>query len=102
MDVSNPVQRFRVVAIIEATSWIVLWITMVWRRGFDGPDLSATLGPIHGILFLAYLVAALQVRTAQHWNGIRTAMVIFAAVIPIAGYFIAARLSDQPSAAGSD
>jgi integral membrane protein len=94
MDVNNVLIRFRVIAIVEATSLLVLWITLIWRRGFDGPDLSGLLGPIHGIIFLAYLVAALRVRSAHGWNAMRTAVVIAAAVVPVAGYLLAARLAD--------
>lgn len=91
---NTELRRLRIVAVIEATTLAVLVLAAVGRRFLDGPDISATLGPIHGLAFAAYFVSALRTQSEQGWRAVRTGAVILAAVIPIGGYLVAARLAD--------
>ena len=50
------IKNFRIVALVEATSFLILLVATAIKYGADGPDLAPILGPIHGVLFLAYLV----------------------------------------------
>jgi len=53
----------------------------------------ARLGPIHGVLFLAYVGLALEVRRRLQWDG-RTLLVVLAEAIVPGGGFVAARRRD--------
>lgn len=83
------------VAIAEALSFVALLAAMVFKYGFDEPGGVETLGPIHGVLFLAYVALALVVRQQRGWNLTRTAVVLAAAVLPVAGFFVGRRLLDE-------
>ena len=51
------------------------------------------LGPIHGVLFLAYVGLALEVRRRLGWDARTTLTVLAEAVVP-AGGSLAARRTD--------
>ena len=61
-------QNFRYVAIAEASSWLLLIIATIVKYGADGPDLAPILGPIHGLLFVAYILMAFTLRTEAGWD----------------------------------
>lgn len=91
----TELRRLRIVAVVEATTLVVLVLTALWRRFLDGPDLSSILGPIHGVAFAAYFVSALRTQDEQGWRVVRTAAIVLAAIVPVGGYLVAARLTDR-------
>jgi integral membrane protein len=86
------IQNFRYVALVEATSWLILLAATIWKYAADGPDLAPILGPIHGVLFLAYVFMALSLRDDAGWDGATTLGVLAAAVIPGGGYVVERRM----------
>ena len=85
-------QNFRYVAIAEASSWLLLIIATAIKYGADGPDLAPILGPIHGLLFVAYVLMALTLRTDAGWDNRTTLIVLACSIIPFGGYFVERRL----------
>lgn len=58
------------------------------KRTADAPLGVEILGPIHGILFIGYVMVALNLRATAGWDrGVR-GVVLAAAVIPFGGYFV--------------
>jgi integral membrane protein len=82
------IKNFRYVALAEATSFLILLLATGLKYGADGPDLAPILGPIHGILFLAYVFMALSLREDAGWDGTTTAGVLVGAVLPFGGYVV--------------
>ncbi|MEM9036783.1 MAG: DUF3817 domain-containing protein [Actinomycetota bacterium] len=82
----------RPIAVVEAVSYLVLLAAVVWFRVLDGPDLVAIAGPVHGVIFLVYAVAVLQAKEDLVWDWGRTLIVMFAAVIPLGGFWVAERV----------
>ena len=78
----------RYVALAEATSFLLLLVaTMVKRTG--GSELGVhILGPIHGALFIAYVIVALNLRAELSWSGKTTFWVLVGAVVPFGGYVV--------------
>ena len=93
--------KFRLVALAEALSYLALLAATVVKRGFDGPDLVSVLGPIHGILFLAYVLLALLVREEQEWTPWQTIVVIVAAAIPFGAFVVNSRMVRDPAPAAT-
>ena len=94
------VRAFRAIAIAEALSWLALIVATVVKYSADAPLGVKVLGPIHGVLFIGYVLLALQVRAQLHWNG-RTFLVVLADAIIPGGGFIVARREDLAPAAPS-
>ncbi len=93
--------KFRLVALAEALSYLALLAATVVKRGFDGPDLVSVLGPIHGILFLAYVLLALLVREEQGWTPWQTIVVIVASAIPFGAFVVNSRMVSDPAPAAT-
>jgi integral membrane protein len=73
---------FRVVAIAEACSWIGLLIGMAFKYLVVFDDVGVRVfGPIHGALFVAYVVVALVTARVFRWS-IGTTLLALAASIP--------------------
>lgn len=86
------VRPFKVVAVAEAVSYLVLLGASVAKHVFDMPGAVPVLGPIHGVIFLAYLYLALMVREHLGWRLMTTLMVIVAAVVPLGGLYVERRM----------
>jgi integral membrane protein len=76
---------FRVVAIAEACSWIGLLIGMAFKYLVVFDDLGVRVfGPIHGALFVAYVVVALVTARAFRWRPTTTVLALLASIPPAA------------------
>jgi integral membrane protein len=89
-------KTFRVVALTEATSFLLLLIASVLKRTTD-TDLVPILGPIHGALFVGYILIALNLRDEQGWTVKETALILLGAVVPFGGYVVDRRLAARAS-----
>jgi integral membrane protein len=86
---SAPVERvFRVVAILEATSFLLLLAATYVKYGHEEPVGVQILGPLHGALFLAYVALALSLASREGWSFRTTALVLAGGVVPAGGYAV--------------
>ncbi len=81
-------RTFRYVALAEATSFLALLIAAVVKRTDGGEMGVQILGPIHGLLFIAYVWIALAIRTDAGWDGKTTFWILVGAVLPFGGYVV--------------
>ena len=88
--------KFRIVAMIEAVTYLILLAFVVVKSGFDGPDLVKVMGPIHGIAFLVYFVLTLAVREEQRWTVGQTILVLVASALPFGAIVVNQRMVHEP------
>ncbi len=92
---------FRLVAYIEAATFLVLLAAVFVKRVLDGPEsLVSAFGPIHGVAFLVYLYLVLRIREGQGWGLGRTILVILASAVPFGGFWAGRHLT-EPQLSGS-
>lgn len=79
------IRVFRVLAIAEAVSWAALltgmflkWITKTTELGVQ------VAGPVHGVLFIGYCLAAVAVWRLKRWPFLVALAAGFSAVLPFA------------------
>jgi integral membrane protein len=73
---------FRALAIAEACSWAGLLVGMLFKYVVVHDEIGVQVfGPIHGALFVAYVVAAVAVARPLGWDR-RTLLLALAASIP--------------------
>lgn len=89
-------RNFKVIALVEATSFLLLLVASYIKRAHDAPLGVEILGPIHGLLFIAYVVIALNIRDEQRWSGKTTGWILLGAVIPFGGYAVDRWLEKNP------
>ena len=93
------VSKFKLVAVVEAVTYLALLAAVVLYRVFDGPRFIGFLGPVHGVAFLVYFVLAIQIRESQGWNLGRLILVILASALPLGGFVVERNLVDDTDAA---
>jgi len=83
----NPrtvVPAFRIVAIAEACSWIGLLIGMFVKYVPETSEIGVKIfGPIHGGIFVTYLVITLLAARTLRWSAGTTLLALAASVPPL-------------------
>jgi len=79
---STRARLFRVAAIAEACSWAGLLVGMFVKYVVVYDDIGVQIfGPVHGALFVAYVVIAVLVARPLDW-GLGTVLLALAASVP--------------------
>jgi integral membrane protein len=101
------VTAFRVVAFAEAASWLGLLIGMFFKYVVDAGERGVQVfGPVHGTVFLAYVVVTLVTWRAQRWSLPVVALALAASVPPFCTVLVeewarrSGRLGTTPSREG--
>lgn len=80
---SSTVRWFRIAAIAEAVSWTGLLIGMVFKYLVVGNEIGVQIfGPVHGALFIAYVVLAVGVWRVRSWSSAVGVLAILAGIPP--------------------
>lgn len=81
-------QALRIVALIEAVSWLLLIAATVVKYAAERPLAVQILGPVHGGLFIAYLVLVVPVWARRRWSVPTVALVVLESVLPGGGLLV--------------
>ncbi len=81
-------KTFRIVALTEATSFLILLVASVLKRTADFEVGVTVMGPVHGALFLAYVALAILLRPEQGWDTKTFVLILLGAVVPFGGYVV--------------
>ena len=80
---STPIGRFRLLALAEAVSWAGLLIGMFFKYVVVRNEIGVQVfGPIHGAIFVGYVVTSLMVRASQSWDNRTTFLALLAGIPP--------------------
>jgi integral membrane protein len=93
---STGALAFRVVAIAEACSWAGLLAGMFFKYVVVFDDIGVNVfGPIHGALFIAYVVVTLVVARTLRWRLPVTLIALAASIPPLATLWFERRAHRQ-------
>ncbi len=85
----TQIGRLRILGFLEGVSLLVLiFVGVPLKYYFDSPDFTKILGPIHGAIFLLFLVNAFSVGVEQDWKFKTIWKVILATFIPFGTFYI--------------
>ena len=85
MNLRTVATAFRIVAVAEACSWLGLLIGMFVKYVPETTELGVKIfGPIHGGIFVAYVLVALVAARVLRWNAGTTLLALAASVPPLA------------------
>jgi len=88
--------RLRVVGWWEGVSFLLLLgVAMPLKYFADWPLAVRYVGMAHGILFILYVLAAIQAALEHHWSWKRTALVLVASLLPAGPFIVDARILRQ-------
>lgn len=98
----TPLGRLRIIGLWEGISFLVLLGIAMPLKYFAGwPDAVRVVGMAHGILFMLYVVAAVQAALEYDWPFKRTALVLAASVLPAGPFVVDAKILKQQSDSAS-
>jgi integral membrane protein len=85
--------RLRVIGWWEGVSFLVLLGIAMPLKYFAGlPMAVRVVGMAHGVLFLLYVVAAIQAALEHDWPWKRTTLVLLASVLPAGPFVVDAKI----------
>lgn len=94
----TPLGRFRVVALIEGVSYLLLLGVAMPLKYFAGfPEAVLAVGWAHGVLFVLYIVALAEVSLVRRWRLVRILVAFVASLIPFGTFVLDARLRREES-----
>jgi len=74
--------RYRIAAFIVGYALIVLCIAIVLRYGFSVDQAVAIWGPIHGVLYIGYMLLTFDLAYKDRWSLVGLLGVLLAGVVP--------------------
>ncbi len=88
---SRPVEaaliRFRVVAYVVGSGLLVLvFVGVPLNHLAHRPGVVAVLGPLHGFLYIVYLLTAVDLAFRCRWPLLRTLLVMLAGTVPFLSF----------------
>lgn len=86
----SSIGRLRILAVLEGLSLLVLvFVSMPLKHIYGITSISAILGPIHGILFILFVLNTISIGTEYNWKFTQTTWkVILACFIPFGTFYI--------------
>ena len=81
----RAVGLFRFIAAAEAVSWVGLLVGMYFKYLAGSPTEVGVkiFGPVHGGVFMAFLVAALLVGISRKWNLVTWVLALLGSIVPL-------------------
>ncbi len=107
-DIRRAAGWFRLIAFAEALSWVGLLVGMYFKYlGTPQTEVGVKIfGPVHGGIFIAFLVAAALVGTAHKWGLGTWLLALLGSIVPLGSVIFliwadrTARLGSRPVGAG--
>lgn len=84
---TNPLQRFRIVAFLEGCSFLLIGLTMILKYKFEMPGPNYVVGMAHGLLFILYVALLLNVAYVYKWSLLKTSLGFLASLIPFGTFY---------------
>lgn len=91
---TSNIGRLRAIAFFEGLSLIILvLIGMPMKYAFDNPLIVKLVGPLHGFLFLLFIIAAMIVSVEYKWSFFKTTWkVLLSSFIPFGTFYVDAKI----------
>jgi integral membrane protein len=84
---SAALTRFRVVAYVVGVVLILfILVAMPLKYFFDAPGFVAVIAPVHGFLYMVYLVVTFDLSMRAKWPLTRTTLLLLAGTVPFLSF----------------
>ncbi|WP_240809803.1 DUF3817 domain-containing protein [Actinomadura sp. WMMA1423] len=85
--------RYRILALVVGTLLVLLAVGMILKYGpTDMPALAGVVAPVHGFLYMVYLVAAFDLWRRTGWPLSRMAVIVLGGIVPLMTFFVERRV----------
>ena len=84
----NRIKNLRIIGISEGISFLILLLIAMPLKYYMGmPEAVKIVGWVHGILFIAYVIAVFLSIEAMRWNWFSVLVALGASILPL-GTFV--------------
>jgi len=92
--VNSALVRYRVMAYVVGVCLLLLVLVAMPLKYLAGePAPVATIGPVHGFVYMVYLLTALDLAVKSRWSVLRTLGVLIAGTIPFLSFVVERRVT---------
>jgi len=93
LHMKTPISRLRTVGIYEGISYLLLLgIAMPIKYMLGIPEVVKYVGWAHGVLFVLYMMALLQVTLVHRWSILKVAAGVLASLLPFGPFILDRKL----------
>jgi integral membrane protein len=94
--VAGTLTRYRVMSYVVGVMLLILVLVAVPLRYAAGiPEVSKVVSPVHGFLYMVYLVAAFDLALKARWTARGTVLVLLAGVVPFLSFWAERRVTSR-------
>jgi integral membrane protein len=83
------------ITVAEAISWTGLLGAMIAKYGFDNPRGVEIAGPVHGTLFLVFILVLAMTHVQQRWPIRKTMIAFLESIPPFTGFVLANQILSE-------
>lgn len=93
---TQALTRYRVMAWVVGL-WLLLLVlvAMPLKYAADSPRLVEIVGPVHGYLYMGYLVVTLDLARRAHWAPVKAIGVMLAGTVPFLSFVVERRTTAE-------
>ncbi|OLT42742.1 hypothetical protein BJF85_22060 [Saccharomonospora sp. CUA-673] len=91
----GPLKRFRIAAFATGVGLLGMLVVMVIRYGFGNAAPSAVYSPIHGVVYMFYLVLAVDLALKARWSVKGTVGVLLAGCVPFLSFWVERKVTQR-------
>jgi integral membrane protein len=93
---------FRILAWVTGVVLLGLTVGVVLKYGFGDSTMVATIGPVHGFLYMGYIVATLMLAERLRWRPVKAVLVLLAGTVPAASFVAERQVTREVQAGPAD
>ena len=84
----TSIGRLRLLGFIEGVSFLViLFVTMPLKYVWAMPEPNKIFGIVHGLLFVFYVLAVVQIKVEQDWKLSKMGWALLASIVPFGTFW---------------
>lgn len=91
----SALKPFRVLAYVVGVMLLILCVAMVLRYGFGLEEMSKIIAPIHGGLYMIYLITVMNLGMKARWNWPYMLGVMLGGTIPFLSFYVERRVHSR-------
>lgn len=92
MNLSTPIKRLRLVAVLEGISYLLFAVTVPLKYLYHVEAPNFIIGMAHGVLFVLYVLLCLQNIYLHKWDWKTSLIALGASLLPVATFVVDAKL----------
>lgn len=85
--VAGALNRYRISAFVVGVGLLILCLTIVLKYVFDLGWTVQVWGPIHGVLYAAYVLLTFDLSYKARWSLLSLLKVLLAGVVPVLSFY---------------